>query len=158
MGLDITAYRDIQRLRDTPDDGDYDYPSEFRVYVNGYFLARADGLTDGIYSTKEPVHRFRAGSYSGYNRWRRALSMMVNGVAPEVVWDNPDKYPTMVELIHFSDCEGVIGPKTSAKLAAEFAAHQDKADAVDDEYFRERYADWRKAFELASQNGVVDFH
>jgi hypothetical protein len=62
------------------------------------------------------------------------------------------------ELIHFSDCEGTIGPEVSAKLAQDFARYQDQADAHPDERFRDLYATWRTAFEMASQGGAVDFH
>lgn len=32
------------------------------------------------------------------------------------------------------------------------------ADAWGDEYWRERYAYWRQAFEMAADGGAVDFH
>lgn len=54
----------------------------------------------------------------------------------------------------------MIGPKTSAKLAMDFAAFQEKADLFDwsDEYYANKYADWRRAFELAADGGAVCFH
>lgn len=69
------------------------------------------------------------------------------------------------ELIHFSDCEGTIGPVVSKKLAEDFAKYQKAADSFigthDDGkpggYFAEIYAEFRKAFETASNNGAVDF-
>ena len=61
-------------------------------------------------------------------------------------------------MINFSDCEGVIGPKTSAKLAKDFAEFQAQADAHPDDWFRDLYTTWRRAFELASDDGAVGFH
>lgn len=62
------------------------------------------------------------------------------------------------ELINFSDCEGVLGPATSAKLAGDFATWQEKADQHPDEAFRVLYARWRKACEMAADGGALVFH
>jgi hypothetical protein len=62
------------------------------------------------------------------------------------------------ELIHFSDCEGVIGTAVSKKLAADFAAFDEKAKAAGNERYYAKYQEWRKAFEMAANGGAVDFH
>jgi hypothetical protein len=54
-----------------------------------------------------------------------------------------------------------FGPIVSAKLAADFAKNQERADkyeTTDAEWFRLKYADWRKAFETAADGGAVNFH
>lgn len=68
------------------------------------------------------------------------------------------------ELINFADNEGVIGTAASAKLARDFAEWQERAEKyaeklpIDDEaWFLGKYADWRKAFELAADGGAVSF-
>lgn len=61
------------------------------------------------------------------------------------------------ELINFSDCEGIIGPVVSAKLARDFQEYQEKANSQLTDYDLERYNSWRQAFELAAENGVVRF-
>jgi len=114
-------------------------------------------------------HAFRAGSYSGYNWWRATLSNLAHDVEPQEIWD--DYYLWMdqafVELINFSDAEGTIGPKTAAKLAKDFAfyelqilsrAQQVLADEGEREYFIDAYEEWKRAFELAAQDGFVIFH
>lgn len=151
MGLDVTAYRGLVRAVE----------SETTVcfYRNEAFPGRADEIEDGTASdgpddpgtgthyTYGATHWFCAGSYSGYNRWRSALDALrgVDSAAFE-------------ELIWFSDCEGTIGTAVSAKLAADFAAYQPKADAHPDDYFRRKYAEWRHAFEMAADGGAVSFH
>lgn len=55
-------------------------------------------------------------------------------------------------------CEGVIGSSVSAKLAKDFADFQKDADAHEDRNFREKYAEWRKEFEMAADDGAVSFH
>ena len=64
-----------------------------------------------------------------------------------------------VELLNFSDCEGFIGPKTSAKLHADFLEWDKKAKNFDSQnsYFYETYKEWTEAFKVASDGGCVIF-
>jgi hypothetical protein len=182
MGLDIAAYRGLTRAAEGEglhpeyaEEADYEH-GWFRLYKNDEFPGRAGEIDDeGIYRATEEFG-FRAGSYSGYNEWRDQLAALVGHPSEKhvvaasehlmlgdrwshaaSVWNNPAPGPFM-ELINFSDCEGTIGTTVSAKLAKDFADWQEKADAHEDEWFREKYADWRKAFEMAADNGCVVFH
>lgn len=85
---------------------------------------------------------------------------MVFGVPPQVVWQNPMGYAgrPFYELIDFSDCEGVIGPEVSAKLAKDFADWDEQAKRTLDDYDYEMYSNWHKAFKIASDGGAVIFH
>lgn len=179
MGLDITAHSRITRIEGPFDaDGEpvdavtgepVDYA--FRAYVNPDFNGReGDIKNDGIY-VAEASRGFCAGSYGGYNAWRNELAKL--GGYPE---KSVDRYKTgnvqfrhdegawaaesgpFWELINFSDCEGVIGSEVAAKLANDFAEYQEKAEATQNDFFIARYNDWRKAFEMAADNGAVDFH
>ncbi len=164
MGLDITAYSGLREMpKDTIECDEDGYPVDYRTYSRFYDNTDFPGRSAGIICNKETYYahlgefKFRAGSYSGYNHWRTQLAALVAGC---------DKGPIaatlpFAELINFSDCEGVLGPVVCKKLAADFAAYQQKADefsGADGDWFRERYADWRKAFELAEQGGCVEFH
>ena len=66
-----------------------------------------------------------------------------------------------VELIDFSDCEGVIGPKVAAKLAKDFADYEFMASAFaaesNDDFFLALYREWRRAFEWAADGGMIYF-
>ena len=97
---------------------------------------------------------FRAGSYSGYNQWRNQLANLV-GTTDKRIWENPVPGP-FVELINFSDCEGTIDSKTSAKLAKDFQEYQGEAN-IKDEHFVQIYNHFRIAFECASDGGSVVF-
>lgn len=112
---------------------------------------------------------FRAGSYSGYNWWREQLCELALECEPSEVWEDPEVYEgqPFVELINFSDAEGAIGPKTSAKLAADFRAHEPRVAAWAEEhivegdnraYFIELFGEWKRAFELAAEDGFLLFH
>lgn len=158
MGLDITAYEKVEWLRELTDDDDGDGGGDVVLSMPD-FPEHADGLKEGIYRASG-AFRFRAGSYGGYNRFREALAEMV-GYTPRQAWDQQDEYKdrSFFPLVCFSDCEGTIGPETSARLARDFAAHADKAATwCKREGFPELYAEWRHAFELAAGAGAVTFH
>jgi len=177
MGLGISAFRNMKKLDvvlDTdqePIDPVTRKPVEydFIATINPDFPGRADDICDGAAYLAEASDGFTAGSYGSYNRWRDELAQLAGYPLGEyeqygkkwpsycaAVWDGATG--PFSELIRFSDCEGVIGSTVSAKLAKDFADHQSKADTFSDEWFREQYACWRKAFEMAAQNGCVLFH
>lgn len=171
MGLDIHVDTHIgDRIDETKishadAENYYDIPDITRLYVDYSPLDQHDDLESGFYRCGDKYERsFKAGSYSGYNRWREKLSLLALGVMPEEVWDQPELYrgKPFVELIHFSDCEGVIGPKTSAKLAKDFVEFKERAE--EDEGLKEyssfmpysHYDEWAEAFKLAAEtHGVV---
>lgn len=165
MGLDITAYSNLKALNRKPTDDDYD--EKVVIYSDDHFKARLDGMPDGTYETTNDTKetRFRAGSYSGYSHWRSMLAKLALDTTPEYIWEHLSDFEgkPFIELINFSDCEGAIGPKTAKKLAADFAAFEERAEALykdheDGNYFLSKYKEWKKAFELAAQNGFVRFH
>lgn len=169
MGLDITAYATVTLVEavalkelqakewDHPlyDDGEH-------IFISTDEWKQFDGPS-GFY-THGKSFGFRAGSYSGYNHWREQLAALVD-TTPERVW-NGHVPPAFRELINFSDAEGTLGGAVCAKLAKDFAEWQDRAteyaktivDPQSREWFLAKYADWRKAFDLASGDGAVDFH
>jgi hypothetical protein len=184
MGLDISAYRKLTKIDAVFDaDGDPIDPVtrgaieyDFYSYISHDFPGRADELEDkGVYRAEQCMG-FRAGSYGGYNVWREHLATMAGYPGLE-----RDRYNTgdiqirhdagafqatkgpFWEVICFSDCEGVIGAKTCAKLAKDFAEWDARAkqygDALDQpNWFYEKYKEWREAFEMGADDGAVDFH
>lgn len=171
MGLDVTAYKNVKHAPTAERDGDDLLGDTVCLYKNPDFPSQYDDLIDDAPYSYEDSFGFAAGGYGGYNRWRNDLAKIAGhqlGTYEQFgkpwpsycasVWDNPDRPGPFVELINFSDCEGTIGPKTCAKLAKDFAEHQAKADEHPDPWFREKYAAWRRAFEMAAAAGAVRFH
>lgn len=157
MGLDVSYYRDLSPIACDGEDCDH-----IRIYANDpAFEGREAPLTPGCYDGEE-VDGFSAGSYGGYNQWRAWLSMLALGASPEDVWNNRKTFAgkPFVELVNFSDCEGTIGPDVSKKLAADFATFDEKTREGMKDYhgYYEKYQEWRKAFEVATNNGAVCFH
>lgn len=164
MGLDIVAFRRLTPAHEAAVDDDgcpIDHDRYCRIFQSSidfadkYWPGRTEGVSAGIY-LHQARYDFRAGSYGGYGEWRRALARFAGFESAESVWAAHPTGP-FVELIDFADNEGVIGPIVAAKLAKDFADGQDRADQSPDAWFRDRYAKWRTAFEMAADCGAVDF-
>ena len=179
MGLDISSYRKLSKLDCVFDaDGEpidpvtregVDY--DLYAYLNPDFPGR-EGQIEGktIYRAEES-DGFRAGSYGFYNNWREDLAQLA-GYPPikverygqvserhdEAAWQ-VESGP-FLEMIVFSDCEGVIGAETCAKLAKDFAEFDEKAKTFKGitNVFYEKYKEWQAAFEMGADDGAVQFH
>jgi len=162
MGLDITWVTKA-KFEDGPgcQEDAYDC-GHIRFYSNSDFETVADGMKNGHYSWADKGY-FSAGSYSGYSDWRTRLSIDVLGIAPSAIWNHPEDHAgkPFVELINFSDCEGCIGPETSAKLAKDFQTHREKVEKAANNaaclYYFEVYKKFQFAFEMAATGGFVKF-
>ena len=159
MGLDITWARRAVLTELSPEQYDEAWTPDCSL-VHAYpntetaeHAERANGIVEGIYRCLEVGH-FKAGSYGGYNEWRETLCRIAIGTSPKEVWARPDAYrdQSLYELIDFSDCEGVIGAKTCAKLAVDLA----ELEAHRDEIWN--YGGWLKAFQKAADHGFLVFH
>lgn len=182
MGLDISAYRKATKLdvifdedgealdKQTNESVDYDV----RVFVNTHFPGREEGVEDGAAYTAEEGMSFRT-SYGAHGAWREDLAKMAgypltytSSSFSNVSYRHDAgawaaEGGPFWELINFSDCEGTIGPIVSAKLAKDFAEWDERAKQFDDENgldgrFYKRFQEWRQAFEMAADGGMVYFH
>ncbi|MDQ0494039.1 hypothetical protein [Paenibacillus brasilensis] len=157
MGLDITAYRKLVKVENPKFDADgelEDYENQWQTdgsmrWSESCWPGRAEGVEFDTVYTYDESYGFRAGSYSGYNLWRKMLSDFAEANAFQ-------------ELIEFSDCEGVIGPVVSAKLANDFTDYEERARKYADtfergEWWIEKYQEWKEAFRLAADGGAVNF-
>lgn len=171
MGLDITAYTRTERVGGY--EGEEIGHADPGVGISQAILdwsndqanfpgtPRGEGLTAGTY-TYEDSFDFKAGSYGGYNGWREALAQLVGWADDNEAFKSPAP-PTdspraaFWELIMFADNEGVIGPVVSKKLAKDFADWMPQASR-EPSWFLDLYNRWKGAFQMASDNGFVDFH
>lgn len=159
MGLDITAYKKLHKV-ENPVLDEYGDPQNYDTqWKPGGSMDWSESVWPGkgypiepnaVYEWEESFN-FRAGSYIGYNIWRDELDKFKGNVAFQ-------------ELIDFADNEGVIGTKLSQKLKEDFQRHHDEAQAFansDDcqlKWFMDAYEEWETAFELASNDGAIEFH
>jgi len=169
MGLDIRAYSNLLKIVPLPEDDEemekiyeqaYDL-NQVVLYENPHFPGRAEGLDSGyLYQATEEPFGFRAGSYSGYGRYRDTLSMFV-GMDPGVLREDPIKFENypFFEQVWFSDCDGFIGPIVSRKLYLDYYFYQEKfqEEFAGDEYSLFLYDQWKTAFGIAFCNGAVVF-
>jgi hypothetical protein len=192
MGLDIFAASHLRYVRPVPRGKAFDrleaeLARKGKSIGDAYFLLspnqacfrqRLSGMKPGLYAYTRATRRysFRAGSYSGYNWWRNQLSLFIFGVDDATVWGSPRDFrgDPFVELINFTDCDGRIGTRVSAKLGEDFTTYArsarkhtpvpvesedtqgwDEADQL--RYWRELYRDFGRAFRLAAKNGALEF-
>lgn len=171
MGLDICAY---SKLVEAPDarrdqDGeleDWEHYRQFRESDD--FPGRLEGLKpDVAYQVGGETFEFRAGSYTGYCAWRNQLAQMAG--YPLTRYEGPDgetegydagawfsSEGPFFEQINFTDSDGTLGPSASARLAADYAAHADKAEQIGSVFWA-LYQQWQQAFSLAKDDGAVVF-
>lgn len=166
MGLDVTAYKTVKLLSTHSRDEwlefyDVDLPtSQEYLFVDHPSRTQHDGMLEGLYEVGKE-YTFSCGGYGAYNQWRNWLASLLNRSAVEI-----QKKPTpgpFVEIIHFSDCEGFMGPITCAKLAKDFVGYRAIArrmaqkDPYDGERNLQRYLDFLKAFRFVSPTGALKF-
>jgi len=168
MGLDITAYRQISKAIDPKmEDGcPVDWQNHFQAHESSIdfteenWPGRSAGVERGAVYMFAESFGFRAGSYRGYNEWRRWLSDFAEYDDIETAWKTTSG--PFIELINFADNEGVIGSAVAAKLAKDFADNQERAERFNPGdgrlWWLTQYQNWRKAFEMAPDNGAVEFH
>ena len=178
MGLDIRAYSNLRYVghheKWSDEDAHYDQHHEAYAYADfphalmgvPNVQAKAYGstafLSGGCFEETEKTesHGFRAGSYSGYNAWRRDLSDEFN---PARANGQPSPEGPFYELIWFADNEGVIADVAATNLLTAFRQHEVEyraahAGTEHGDWFIEKYADWMRACELAATGGLIDFH
>jgi hypothetical protein len=120
MGLDIFAAGNLKRV------GDIDWDDE-GINISHDEFDYCD-LEEGRYEFNGEYYSFRAGSYSGYNEFRKLLSLSANGISDSDVWESPDSSSALpfYYLINFSDCEGTIGPSIAELLWDQFTTHRSR--------------------------------
>lgn len=152
MGLDIKAYKNMEKVENAERDEDgvlegydlFEIHQDIIDYTEKEFKGRTKGLKSGVYEYKES-DGFRVGGYIGYTLFRQKLEKIVS---------NSQLY----EFLMFSDCEGYIGSIVSKKLANDFKDLELMAKEELDENDFETFKNFKNAFELASENGCVEFY
>lgn len=122
MGLDISVVKNIVEMNNEPDwDNEEESCDCWQVVdVFNYNTVKSDFIQANDYE-----FGFRAGSYSGYNRWRAQLADYIYGAHPQEIWDECEKIPVsefkpFYKIICFSDCEGMLDYNVSKELFNDF--------------------------------------
>jgi len=152
MGLDITAISEMEPV-EIPEgieiwsDEYYDWERDqdfdghvWNLYQSDNFPEQGEGLPNGSVVATGGDFGHRAGSYSGYNEWRRLLAKAALGMSDEEVWNKVDSgvgYNEIPfgELINFSDADGTIGPIASRKLYDDFVQYEEKVMKMLDRFY-----------------------
>ena len=165
MGLAIRAYRKMTKIKNVVIDEEDPVLDDGLVVIvraNQDWPERLEGVEGGVYRSLSILDVGKIGSYSSYSSFRNELAKLsFQGRSASDVWAETEmghlNEGPFFELINFSDCDGLIGPKISSKLSKDFAEWNDRAYEHFVPYDYERYKQLRLAFEFASDNGVVKF-
>ena len=153
MGLDITAYKNI-RIRELEKDEE----GEYYFCNSGFEQSNMNIENKYVNIDFDEEFDFRAGSYSGYNHFRNSLCLASNNITDEDLWNSENKTLKFYWLINFSDCEGYIGTDYCKILYDEFVKYEKEIKLTLDEYHHRTYDNFKEAFRLALNNGLVSFH
>lgn len=135
-----------------------------------------DHWSPGFYQ-KTPntlTHSWKAGSSSSYHEWRQTVCFLNYRLPYDTLLALLDEEEVwmggLLKLLFFSDCEGTIGPVTSAEIARDMRARESilqsppldldlssSQSGVTVDSIKLFYHDLLRAFEMASEGGVVEF-
>ena len=181
MGLDITSLSRILTKESNPIDFEFRELLEETVetfYINPEFYDQCSNYTIEGQNTIEYIRmeesmeiEFKAGSYRGYNEWRRQLCEFANdGLDIADLWDNFDKYKDapFASMLNFSDCEGALDYLACEGLLKDFIDNKDvitekvkahtRMGEMDKDHWIEIYDSFTQAMSCASNEGVMIFH
>ena len=99
---------------------------------------------------------FRAGSYSGYVLWRKALAKIIDvdldimkGYGGVMPWGEDTPF---LELLYHSDCDGILTPDECAELLDDFELWREVVEKEFDEYYLELYDKWEEAVRHSTED------
>jgi hypothetical protein len=141
--------------------------NKFYLAADGDYRLHEDGLPFGIFRYTGECQQFRVGPYSSFDDFKGLLIQMTGRTAYELCAALDAKHRPTESSFPFgglicSACPGAIGPKTSARLAKDFADWEPSAVAFaatlpegERDWFLEMYREWKLAVELAADGGAV---
>jgi hypothetical protein len=152
MGLDITAYKNIKIVED--EELEYYFSNTGFPQSNMIDLENRD-----IQIEFDEEFDFRAESYGGYNKFRNELCLSANNITAKELWSiETDVGLKFYWLINFTDCDGYIGTSYCKILYDEFVKYEDEVKSNLQDYYHIIYDNFKEAFRLGSDNGLVSFH
>jgi len=154
MGFNILAVNNLKYEDDISKAENLSYTFDGHVlYSCKYTKDWRGSISPGIYveTAETEVYSFSAGTYSRYSVFRDVLN----------TFDGDSFSP----LLDFFDWTGYIGPEVSKDLEKSFTENRDKffsfidsGKFYSDSYSHiDQYTSFERAFEVASNNGVVIF-
>ena len=158
MALQVIAYsglRVVRSLGSTEDPSAVQDGITFQVHPG--FPRQAGGIDPQLVYSAQQTFRFDVGSYSRYLRWLEQLARVVGIPSIDLFWRSP-KPIAFAELLDFADCNATMGSVTCAKLAHDFQDWAVKAARSTESYFREQYAFWGRACDIAALHGCISLH
>jgi hypothetical protein len=174
VGLDITVHTKVVPVDEAEvphtKEGDLDWDAMYEQDIRKAFVYKGfedsyrglpgDDPVEGSYvRSVGDTWGFRAGSYSGYGNFRSLLCYGMHGITISEFWEKSEAYKDkpFYELLNFADNEGTIGSEAAADLAVDFVENREQLVPHLEDWM-ERYDEWTRACQDASDGGMIDFH
>lgn len=179
MGLDVYGYRNVKQVVNPGVD---DIDELTQLYFGSYSYQGGDLVDGGYYDYESCDSSFSMG-YGRYSGFRQEIAIIagyekVESIKPHYSDDDYEtksyyyRFPYIayiyvndfdygdlpfLEMIAFSDAEGVICSKVCKKLYDDFVEYQDKAKEhfSDNEAYLKKYMDLMECFKCGSNDGFV---
>lgn len=159
MGVNISALK-VKKYLGKKYTEEIDDKYDDARYISGMNFLPIHHLTkfeEGVYDTEYLESPDFNMSYSGYNRFREQISLMVHDVIPNVIWSNINEWvgKPFIEFINFTDNQGSFDYLIAEKLYKDFSNFKEKAKLVMPEWYNSYcvYMDILKA--VAENQGVI---
>src|SRR5215510_14958130 len=155
MRLQITAYSGLRVLRQMAADEELEAVRDGIAFaVHPCFRRHAEGLDSRLVYLAHGQFQFNAGGFSGHVCWLERLARLVGIGFLDLFWHSPRAGP-FTELLDFADSDATMGPAVCTKLARDFRDWASSAARHHERSFRQKYALWRHAYEVAAIEGCV---
>lgn len=159
MGVDISALKVknylgkkyTEEIEEKYDGARYIFSMNFRP------IHHLTKFEEGVYDTEYLDSPDFSMSYSGYNRFRELICLMVHGVRPDVIWSNINNWleKPFVEFINFADNEGSFDYLIAEKLYKDFSDFKEKAKQYIPDWYNS-YCAYMDILKAVSENkGVI---
>lgn len=150
MGLSIKVWNNLRPIENETD-------GSLVIIELLEFKDRFKNLRPGKYDANL-IKSYYSYPYSMHKEFRDYLAQIFTLTFEEVV-TNSEKYTRLpfFELINFPDNESCMDWETAQKLHQDFVHYKNHAFKVLPNEYHDIYNQWTEIFELAKENGVVEF-
>jgi len=167
MGVQVTGFQSLQVLFVETDEQLEELRREMFVVKDPNLIAlskhpvfpeRADYFPSGFFRSTGETHKCDAWGTADYAGFKKILAEKFYGRPLPAIFEEPLPGP-FFELLYFQENgqHYMMGPKTSEKLARDFADSRSQAEGLGGAFFN-MYAHLQKACELSSRSGAVRFN
>lgn len=159
MGVDISALKVKKYLgKEYTEEIEEKYDGARYIFSMNFLpIHHLTKFEEGVYDTEYLDSPDFSMSYSGYNRFREQICLMVHGIMPNEIWGDINEWvgKSFVEFINFADNEGSFDYLIAEKLYKDFSDFKEKAKQAMPDWYNS-YCAYMNILKAVSDNkGVI---